>query len=109
MAMMHGGHRWSVLPSTRAGWWSLALLAGSLLSWLMFFSVAPGEVERDGLDMRLSTTTVVGFGAAILGAALGLAGVLRERERGLLVALPVIWGLLSLYFLVGELLLTPAS
>jgi hypothetical protein len=104
MAIMHSGHRLSVLPSTRAGWWSLALFVGSLISWALFFSVAPGEVVHDGLDVRLLATTVLGFGAAIGGAAAGLVGVLRNGERGLLVALPVIWGLFSLYFLIGELL-----
>jgi hypothetical protein len=104
MVMMHSGHRLSVLPSTRAGRWALALFAGSLISWGLFFAVAPGDVVQDGLDVRLLATTALGFGAAIGGAAAGLAGIMRNGERGLLVAVPVVWGLLSLYFLVGELL-----
>jgi steroid 5-alpha reductase family enzyme len=84
-----------VLPTSPAGWASLVLAAVSLVSFVVFFQLVAAGAESYFLN-------VLGVATAIAGALVALAGVARSHERGLLVALPILWGLAWGGFLAGE-------
>lgn len=95
----------SVLPSSRGGRWSVGLAIVSLLA-LALFSVMVASGQRGGdslLDNWLLTGPMVIVAAAgIAGLGAALLAVLRSHERGLLVVLPLLWGLVVTFFAVGE-------
>ena len=51
----------------------------------------------------LTGPIVIVAAAGIAGLVAALLAVLRNHERGLLVAIPVLWGLVVTFFTVGEL------
>ena len=96
----------SFRPSSRGGWWSVGLAVVSLLALAVFVVMAAsGERGGDGfLDNWLLTgPTAVVLAAALAGLIAALLAVLRSHERGLLLALPIAWGLLVAVFTFGEL------
>ena len=82
----------SFLPSSRGGRWSVGLAVISLLTFaFVFLMVASGAGIFDnwlltGAILAVAVTSLAGMVAALLV-------VLRSHERGLLVLLPILWGL----------------
>ena len=94
-------------PSTKLGWWSVAL--GATFVVLMgvngaVFMRLPGELDW------FRRTLLVLFGIAMMGCGLGagiagLTAVVRHHERSWLVwLLPILAGLLVVFLLAGEVL-----
>ena len=94
-------------PTSRWGRWSLVLLVLSATAWgVMALMVSLGERGGDTLadNWLLSGPFLVAASCGVVGAVAGLVGVARDRERGLLAALPIAFGLLLAAFLAGEVL-----
>ncbi|HSG86699.1 MAG TPA: hypothetical protein VLA23_10210 [Candidatus Limnocylindrales bacterium] len=96
--------RVTALPSTIAGRWSILLAIVSMAALAVFFLV--GRPDADpviGALMLGSILTTAAAGVASLVA--GVVALLRSGERGLLLALPILWGLVVTSFALGELLM----
>jgi hypothetical protein len=94
----------TALPSTTAGRWCVLLAIVSLAALAVFFLV--GRPDADpviGALMLGSILTTAAAGVASLVA--GVVALLRSGERGLLLALPILWGLVVTSFALGELLM----
>jgi hypothetical protein len=95
-----------VLPSSGSGRSSVGLAVASLLALGLFFAmVSSGQGGGDSLlDNWLLTGPIVFVAVGgIAGLMAGLLALLRSHERGLLVVLPILWGLVVTLFIVGEL------
>lgn len=90
------------LPTTRAGWWAVALFAA------FFISVAV-TVSFD-VDLTVGRFNFVGafnFLVAIAGGALAVFAVMRRGERALLIFAALLPGLFVPGFEGAELLFPP--
>jgi len=97
-----------ILPSTPAGRWSLALAVVSLAALAVFFvMVDAGQTGGDSFtDNWLLTGPILVVLVAGVGGLVGAVdAVLRRGERGVLLALPVLWGLVVTMFALGEVLM----
>jgi hypothetical protein len=97
----------SVVPTSRSGLWALGLAIISLLALVVFYLFVAagqtgGETFTDNLLLSGSILTVAAAGIGGLAAA--LFAIVRRRELALLLAIPILWGLLVLMFALGELL-----
>jgi hypothetical protein len=104
MSQPHPVHH-VLLPSSRDGRWSVGLAVVSLVSLGWFFlMVASGQRGGDSLldNWLLTGPMVIVAAAGIAGLGAALLAVLRSHERGLLVVLPLLWGLVVTFFAVGE-------
>jgi hypothetical protein len=82
----------SLLPSSRGGRWSVGLAVISLLAFaFVFLRVASGDSIFD--DWLLTGAIMAVAVAGLAGSVAALLAVLRSHERGLLVSLPILWGL----------------
>ena len=98
------GSRWLV-PSTTAGRWSAALLAGAAVCFAaFFFLVMSGQRGGDTFFSNpwLSGTILVAAGLAIAAGIVGLTAAIRHGERSVLVGIAIVLGLLVVLFVVGE-------
>ena len=86
--------RISILPKSFLGWWSVGLVVASVL-FLALFEVILGPGPNYNMALAIALTIVV---AGIGGAALvtGLIGMIRSKERSILVFLATAIGLYSL-------------
>lgn len=94
------------LPRTRAGKWSLGLLAGCLLAFfLMQLLVVSGQRGGDTFldNLWLSLPALAGLLCALAAGAMAAVAVIRHGERSLFAFLALLLGLLLLVFLVGEI------
>jgi hypothetical protein len=94
--------RW---PSTRLGWWSVALaaaFAALLLINSALFMPSTVEVPQRQVVLPFYGITLLSCGLAA-GIA-GLIAVLRRHERSWLVWLTLLLGLMVLAFVLGEFL-----
>lgn len=87
-----------LLPNTRPGKWAL-WLSDSALAVLLLLNLLPDTFSflPDGIKVALFTLCLACFIAA---AVLGLAAVLRSRERAAFVYLAILLGLAVLVFLL---------
>lgn len=97
----------SLVPSSRSGLWALGLTISSLLALVVFYLFVAagqtgGEAFTDNLLLSGSILTVAVTGIAGLVAA--LYAIVRWRELALLLAIPILWGLIVLMFALGEIL-----
>lgn len=92
----------SVLPSTPTGRWALLLLAVSLVVLGVFSLISRPDADAVTRSLMLGSILVTAF-AGIGGLILALAAILRSHERGLLLALPILWGLAVAALTLGEL------
>ncbi len=97
----HGFHL-SILPSTRTGRWTVLLSVLSLIALSIFFRIARPDADAVIGALMLGSilaTAIAGIGGLIVG----LVAILRSHERGLLLVLPILWGLVVASFTLGEL------
>jgi len=91
-------------PSTRLGWWSLALGAVfvvlNILSAAVFWRMPENLSWRPLLIFYGIVMMLIGLAAGIVG----LIAVIRRRERSWLVWLTTLLGLQVIVFLLGEFL-----
>ena len=101
----------SLLPITTLGKWSVGLgVAGFLLFVVFFIEVALGFRGGDTLD--LSDFSQIGLGIPIMLAGVslisamvtGIIGIVKYKERNVLVFLAAAAGLFVLFLVLGELL-----
>ncbi|MFC1983161.1 hypothetical protein ACFLV5_05220 [Chloroflexota bacterium] len=95
------------MPKTTLGKWSVALIAGFLVLIISFqFLVAIGQ--RGGetfFSALLLTVPIIIAGISGISAFfVGIIGVIRNRERSVIVYLAIIIGLLVLLFALGEII-----
>ena len=67
----------------------------SAVTFFVFFRLLEAGAETYHLPF-------VGVGTAIAGGLVALEAIIRRHERGLLLAGPIIWGLMWAGFLAGE-------
>ena len=96
----------SLVPASRSGLWALGLTIVSLLALVVFFLFVAagqtgGETFADNWLLSGSMLTVAATGIGGLVAA--LFAVIRRRELALLLAIPILWGLIVLMFALGEI------
>ncbi len=97
----------TVLPATVAGRWSVVLAVVSLVALATFFLMAAVGQTGGGsfTDNWLLTGPILAALVAGIGGLLAsLAAIVRSGERGILLALPVLWGLVVTFQALGELL-----
>lgn len=105
-ASLGHGHPFSFLPSTPAGWWSLALLAAAPLFLWLSFSL-PRAVSGHGFEevhgfFRDPWMWVPRIAAGLSGGDAGALAVLRHGERSPLVFVALLIAVLVLLFWIGE-------
>ena len=90
-------------PSTRLGWWSVALAAIFLALFLALLSVEALEYVPQTtvlLPLYAIATLLIGIAAGVAG----LLAVVRRHERSWLVWLTILVGILALAIILLELL-----
>jgi len=89
--------RIDILPKTPLGWWSVGLV----IALIVLFAVVP-EVPGEEIT-ALGRALAIGF-AGISGAAFitGLVGIVKRRERSILVFLSTAIGLFALVIAVAQ-------
>ncbi len=92
-------------PSTRLGWWSVAL-AGTFVA---LFIINSAVFMRLTVEAPWRQTVLPFYGIAMLSCGLaagivGLIAVIRRRERSCLVWLTILPGLMVLALVLGEFL-----
>jgi len=92
-----GSRHVQLFPISRLGKWSLGLLGVCIAAFFVFYLMV-GMGPRGGettLDNWLLTGPILVAAVSALGAGVtGLLAVLRSHEPGLLIALPILIGLL---------------
>lgn len=97
----------TILPSTPAGRWSVVLAVVSLAALAVFFlMVGAGQTGGDSFtDNWLLTGPILVVLVAGVGGLIGaIVAILRSGERAVLLALPILWGLVVTSFTLGEFL-----
>ncbi len=95
------------MPGTRLGRWSVGLI---VIFFLLFatFQLLVASGQRGGetfLDNLVLTVPVFLMGiCGVLSFFTGVAGIIRSKERSVLVFLASLVGLFVLIFLLGEIL-----
>jgi hypothetical protein len=99
--------KFTILPKTTPGKWSIGLIGGLVLFFaLMWLLVASGQRGGETFFSNLALT-VPALLAAISGIAAfftGIISIIKSKERSVLVFLAVIIGLFVLIFCLGEFL-----
>jgi hypothetical protein len=97
----------NILPKTKLGKWSLWLLAGFFLLLLFTTVIVVGLFNQEGgktfIDnLYISIPMFSAFGSAIAAFVIGVVSVWKYKERALIIAIPIIIGLLVTLFILGE-------
>lgn len=102
-----------VLPKTKLGKWSLALIIamplliiiGGSLSGTMYKSVEAGNGLIDDLAKRpaLAVASLAGIAAGLASCVIGLIAISKKQERAILVYLSTLIGVLLIIFILGDL------
>lgn len=93
------------MPRSRSARWSVNLVLGSVLSFAAFFGlVLSGQKGGDTVFSNpwLAGTITAAAVSAVAGAAAGLDGILRLRERSPAVLVTTTFGLLVLAYAIAE-------
>ena len=101
--------RISILPKSRFGKWSTGLIAAFVVFFLAFLLlVASGQ--RGGetfFSILLLTIPILLAGTSgVLAIFTGLIGIIRKRERSILVYFSTLVGLFVLLFVLAEIIFT---
>jgi len=84
-------HRVTILPATRLGWWSVALMVAHVVL-VLAWSVLPGGAG-------------LGFACGVAGGSTALVAVRRRGERAILVYAAIVPLALVVLFVLAELLI----
>jgi len=105
---------WRITPKTTLGWWSIGLIVvmpilffiGTGTADWLYKSVSAGGTLWADIAARpaLALTMLAGMGAGIGAFITGLLGMVRKKERAVLVYLSTVVGALLILFLAGEVL-----
>jgi hypothetical protein len=96
-----------VLPQTRAGKWSLWLIIAFIVLLAAFFLlVAFGERGGETFfsNFRLSLLILPAGIAGIAAFFAGIIGIVKSRERSIIVFVATLIGFFVLFFVAGEIL-----
>ena len=94
--------RISILPKTLSGWWSVGLVIASLAFFVLFDVIlGPGPDYNMALAYTL-TIVIAGISVAVFAA--GLIGVIKSKERSVLVFVAMVTGFYSLFGCITGLL-----
>ena len=92
-------------PSTRLGWWSVALGATFAALFIINATVfMPSTGEVPWRQAVLPFYGIVMLSCGLAAGIVGLIAVIRRRERSWLVWLTILPGLFVLVFVLGEFL-----
>jgi hypothetical protein len=97
----------TLLPATTTGRWSVALALISVAALAVFYLMAgAGQTGGDSFadNWLLTGPILVVLVAGVGGLLAAIVAILRSGERGVLLALPILWGLVVTSFTLGELL-----
>ena len=95
------------LPRTVSGKWSLGLLGGLIVSYLVFLLlVATGQRGGDTFfsNVALAIPAILAAASGVSAFLAGTVGIIRSRERSVLAFVAVSVGILVLVFVMGELI-----
>jgi len=93
-------------PSTRLGWWSIALAATFVALFIINSTVfMPSTVEVPWRQAVLPFYGIAMLSCGLAAGIVGLIAVIRRHERSWLVWLTMLPGLMVLAFVLGEFLL----
>ena len=103
-----------LLPKTKLGKWSVRLIiamfllfvVGRLFYLKIYTSVSAGETILRDIAIRpgLGLSMLSGFASGIIAFITGLAAIIKNKERSILVFIATIIGALLILFLMGEII-----
>ncbi len=106
--------RWRITPKTVLGWWSVGLIVAmpclffigtAMADWFYDSMPAGGTLWGDIVARpALALIMLSGMGAGIGAFITGLLGIIRKKERGVLVYISTVIGALLILFLAGEVI-----
>lgn len=92
-------------PSTKLGWWSVALAATFVVLFIINATVfMPSTVEVPWRQAVLPFYGIAMLSCGLAAGIVGLIAVIRRRERSWLVWLTILPGLMVVTFVLGEFL-----
>ena len=93
------------MPSTRLGWWSvgLAFIFAALFS-INSMVFMPGQVFVPWREVLLPFYGILMMACGLAAGIVSLIAVIRHHERSWIVLLPILFGLMMLFLLLGEFL-----
>jgi len=97
--------RVSILPKSYPGKWSIGSLAAFVVFFVTFqLLVASGQRGGETFfsNLVLTIPILLAGAAGVLSFLTGIIGVIRNRERSILVFLAMLVGLFVLLFSIGE-------
>lgn len=99
--------RVSILPKTPLGKWSIGLIVAFIVFFMAFqLLVASGQRggETSFSNLVLTIPILLAGTSGVFAFLTGLIGVIRNRERSILVFLSMVIGLFVLLFWLGEVI-----
>lgn len=98
-------NRFSGLPSTRLGWWAVALAfifgLTNIINSAIFMRLPADEPWRQGI---LPVYGIIMLACGLAAGMCGLAAIIRRGERSWVVWLTILPGVFVLFLLLGEFL-----
>lgn len=91
------------LPRTRAGWIAVALTATFATCYGGAITLIAARGVNDA-NPWLTIFAFTGLGSAVGAGISAIVAIVRQGERGLLIVLPALLGVIALVFLLGEFL-----
>jgi hypothetical protein len=95
------------LPKTTSGKWSVALIFAFIV-FLISFQLVVASGQRGGetffSNLALAVPILIAGISGVSAFVTGLIGIIRTRERSVIVYLSVTIGLIVLLFLLGEII-----
>ena len=99
--------RISILPKTKLGKLSTGLI-GAFIVFIVAFQLLVASGQRGGetffSNLVLAIPILLAGTSGVFAFAIGLTGVIRNRERSILVFLAILIGLFVLLFSLGEVI-----
>ena len=95
------------IPKTRLGKWSIWLIIVFILLFIMFqILVASGQRGGDTFfsNLALSVPMLIAGISGILAFFTGIIGIIKSKDRSVLVFIATVIGFFILFFVLGELL-----
>ncbi len=102
------------MPKTKLGKWSVGLIiamfllffVGRLFYLKIYTSVSAGETILSDIVTRpgVALTMLFGFVSGIIAFIVGLAAIIKNKERSILAFIATIIGALLILFIVGNLI-----
>jgi hypothetical protein len=93
----------SILPKSSSGWWSVSLAAAFILLSILFAALTRSGGEPAPFAVIFVTNITIGI-SFIAAFITGLIGIIKSKDRAILVFLAVLVGFGALLFFLGELL-----